>query len=345
MNQPAICETCLGDQDRLTRAANGAQCKICTLPFDVYHFKSHGAVAKTVICLNCSKQRNICQCCLLDLQWHIPVEVRDRVLSIVQGSDVATSEAHNDMMKRFIALKDGDSFKLGGAKVTSDAEATAAVLSQIRSILDNANPSQPAKALPDSATASSQTESAANKANFPDVDVSHLLKRLPIKASLEPAPAFFLYNIDPSVPEWAIMDKVAELVGTANWHDTHSTAVAINHAARCGGIRFKSTDLGHKFAETVPRFTTPSGTVKGVMQLRNSRIHIVAWPQFNRAAMGDKYAECRKLGLCLDQIVQKDLSTPSKAPSKSKKQGKVAKQSIGLLKNKKRKRRVLDIEL
>lgn len=168
--EPAICEACLGDQTRLTRAVNGAECKICTLAFTVYHFKTHHKVNRTVICHNCSKQRNICQCCLLDLQWHIPVELRDRVLSLIQGSEVATEEAQNDMMKRFIALKDGSTYKVGGAKVTSDASATADVIERIRDTL---------QAVEDKDNSNANVKSAAiAPQSVTEVDISHLLKKL-----------------------------------------------------------------------------------------------------------------------------------------------------------------------
>ncbi|CUS21485.1 LAQU0S03e03664g1_1 [Lachancea quebecensis] len=337
--EPAICKTCLGDQVRLTRAVNGAECKICTLPFTVYHFKAHQRINRTVVCYNCSKQRNVCQCCLLDLQWQIPVELRDRVLSLIQGSEVATHEAQNEMMKRFIALKDGDSFKMGGASVTSSASATADALKRIRDTVEAAENSGKAT------DAAEPGRDMSSSKNLADVDITQLLKKLPLKGSLSDGTSFFLYNIDPSVAEWAIVDAVTELVGTPSWKDPVSTSVIINHTARCGGIRFKTPELAQRFINQVPAFKTEAGTTKGKLLVQNSRVHVVSWPQFNRAALGTKHTECLKLGASLDKVVQKDLSSPAAAKTTPiKKQGKVTKKASSS-KDKKRNKRITDIEL
>ncbi|SCU83565.1 LAFA_0D04346g1_1 [Lachancea sp. 'fantastica'] len=334
----SICQDCLGDQTRLTRAQNGAECKICTLPFTVYHFKANSKVNRTLICHNCSKQRNVCQCCMLDLQWHIPIELRDRILSSVQGTQVATPEAQNEMMKRFIALKNGDKYKVGGASVTSDALASAEAVERIRKTVDEA------QELGDKRK-STKSRSSSSPSSDRDVDISHLIKKLPLKGSLEPATSFFIYNLDPSIPEWAIVETVSELVGTTTWQDPNSTSIAINHMARCGGLRFKSMDLGEKFRLALQTFQTPTKIVKGKLQVQNSKLHCVAWPQFHRSALGINNFECLKLAQNLDILVQKDLSASeaSKAASKPLKVGKSSKGSSS--KKAKKPRRIVDIEL
>ncbi|SCU89290.1 LAME_0E02850g1_1 [Lachancea meyersii CBS 8951] len=332
----SICEDCLGGQTRLTRSFNGAECKICTLPFTVYHFKANSKVNRTLICHNCSKQRNVCQCCMLDLQWHIPVELRDRILSTVQGSQVATQEAQNEMMKRFIALKNGDTYKVGGASVTSDSVATADAVESIRKTVGRLQKSQENR---DSAKA------RVTPASVSTADVSHLTKKLPLKGTLSSAQSFFIYNLDPSIPEWAIVDAVSELVGTVAWQDPTSTSVTINHMARCGGIRFKSVEIAEKFRLGLQSFVTPAKTTKGKLQVQNSKLHIVAWPQYHRAALGIKNAECSKLAQILDKQVQSDLATADVAKS-APKPAKIRKSSkASESKKSKRTKRIMDIEL
>eukprot|EP01100_Stratorugosa_tubuloviscum_P007799 TRINITY_DN3212_c0_g1_i1.p1 TRINITY_DN3212_c0_g1~~TRINITY_DN3212_c0_g1_i1.p1 ORF type:complete len:355 (-),score=143.14 TRINITY_DN3212_c0_g1_i1:24-1088(-) len=92
---PILCATCLGDNPyiRMTKNEFGQECKICARPFTVFRWKP-GAKArfkKTEICQTCSKLKNVCQVCLLDLEFGLPVQVRDSTLGIcdpVPVSDV-----------------------------------------------------------------------------------------------------------------------------------------------------------------------------------------------------------------------------------------------------------------
>lgn len=86
---PIVCETCLGDNPflRMTRDSHGAECKICERPFTVFRWKAGtgGRFKKTEVCQLCSKLKNVCQTCLLDLQYGLPTQVRDAVLGQVDA--------------------------------------------------------------------------------------------------------------------------------------------------------------------------------------------------------------------------------------------------------------------
>ena len=62
----------------------GGQCHISGRPYTVFRWKP-GAEArykKTVICKEVAKAKHVCQVCLLDLDYNLPVQVRDAALGI-----------------------------------------------------------------------------------------------------------------------------------------------------------------------------------------------------------------------------------------------------------------------
>jgi pre-mRNA-splicing factor RBM22/SLT11 len=81
---PMLCNTCLGDMPfmRMTRQEWDKECKICTRPFIVFRWKpgNKARFKKTEVCQTCAKAKNVCQTCLFDLQYGLPVEVRDSFL-------------------------------------------------------------------------------------------------------------------------------------------------------------------------------------------------------------------------------------------------------------------------
>ena len=81
---PLVCETCLGDNPyiRMTKEEHGKKCQICEIPFTVFAWQAgtKGRLKKVEICRNCAKTKNVCQVCIYDLQYGLPVKLRDRVL-------------------------------------------------------------------------------------------------------------------------------------------------------------------------------------------------------------------------------------------------------------------------
>ena len=81
---PILCEKCLGNSPVLRMIKNNFQneCKICKRPFTVFTWKpdANSRNKKTEICPTCAKLKNVCQTCLFDLQFGLPVELRDKFL-------------------------------------------------------------------------------------------------------------------------------------------------------------------------------------------------------------------------------------------------------------------------
>ncbi|KAH0723646.1 hypothetical protein KY285_006192 [Solanum tuberosum] len=97
---PIICESCLGDSPyvRMTKADYDKECKICTRPFTVFRWRPgrDARYKKSEICQTCSKLKNVCQVCLLDLEYGLPVQVRDTALSINSNDAIPKSDVNRE---------------------------------------------------------------------------------------------------------------------------------------------------------------------------------------------------------------------------------------------------------
>jgi pre-mRNA-splicing factor RBM22/SLT11 len=100
---PLVCETCLGDNPyvRMTKETHGKKCQICETPFTVFAWQAgtKGRMKRVEICRSCAKAKNVCQVCIYDLQYGLPVKVRDRVLR-ESGSAAAVSVVPQSIANR-----------------------------------------------------------------------------------------------------------------------------------------------------------------------------------------------------------------------------------------------------
>uniref|UniRef100_A0A6I8RK75 Pre-mRNA-splicing factor RBM22 n=1 Tax=Xenopus tropicalis TaxID=8364 RepID=A0A6I8RK75_XENTR len=100
---PILCQTCLGENPYIRM--------ICARPFTVFRWCPGVRMRfkKTEVCQTCSKLKNVCQTCLLDLEYGLPIQVRDAGASLkdeMPRSDV-NKEYYTQNMEREIANSDG----------------------------------------------------------------------------------------------------------------------------------------------------------------------------------------------------------------------------------------------
>ena len=92
---PLLCETCLGDDPyvRMVKENLGMACKLCERPMTLFRWKAgkHSRHKQTIVCQQCAKMKNTCQTCLLDLEFGLPVQVRDKFLADNERVNIPTS--------------------------------------------------------------------------------------------------------------------------------------------------------------------------------------------------------------------------------------------------------------
>ena len=74
----------------------GNECKICARPFTTFRWCPGARMRfkKTEICQTCAKLKNVCQTCLLDLEYGLPIQVRDQALNI--KDNIAKSDVNKE---------------------------------------------------------------------------------------------------------------------------------------------------------------------------------------------------------------------------------------------------------
>lgn len=102
VKKPTLCEVCLGDNPmvRMTRKPAAKACNSCGRPMTEFRWKAgtKGRFKVNVVCNICSRSQRVCQCCLHDLVYGVPVAVRNAILKKHGGSitAMATSAVMQD---------------------------------------------------------------------------------------------------------------------------------------------------------------------------------------------------------------------------------------------------------
>lgn len=72
----------------MTKAPFGLECRVCLKPFTLFRWcpVPGGRFRRTEICTTCARLKDVCQSCLLDMKYGLPVQVRDSVLGVKESA-------------------------------------------------------------------------------------------------------------------------------------------------------------------------------------------------------------------------------------------------------------------
>jgi len=104
---PFICEVCLGPNPylRMIKMPNSRECKISGRPYTAFRWQpgSEARYKETIIAPEVAIAKNVCQVCLMDMQYNLPVAVRDRLMGAGSGDGSSTTIATptSDVNKEF----------------------------------------------------------------------------------------------------------------------------------------------------------------------------------------------------------------------------------------------------
>ncbi len=109
---PSVCENCLPENPyvKMLKEDYGAECKLCTRPFTVFSWsagRGHGRKKCTNICLTCARLKNACQCCIMDLQFGLPIIIRDKALELVSQGPQSEINREYFAQNNELAIEEG----------------------------------------------------------------------------------------------------------------------------------------------------------------------------------------------------------------------------------------------
>ena len=136
---PLVCETCLGDNPyvRMTKEPFGKKCQVCESPFTVFAWQAgtKGRLKRVEICKSCAQAKNVCQVCIYDLQYGLPVKVRDRVLKEAGSSGAVTAVPQSMANRAWYTAQQERTLAQGGTMV---AEASAMAVAKLEEMANMA---------------------------------------------------------------------------------------------------------------------------------------------------------------------------------------------------------------
>lgn len=300
---PTLCGECLGDLQhvKMMRQPMGEQCKMCTRPFTAFRWsnsKEARQLKKTIFCGTCAKARNCCQSCMVDIDFGIPLDIRDAALKVagVDNPYQPGTSSRNAEVKAIAGDKlEKVVLKLAPQSKDDKRAKAEAILKALSSKYKGGQARPKQKAL----------ESTTKELN-------KIITKLPFGGTLatpsDPeVKSFFVFGFSENTPQYVI----------ASFFEAHGalTLIKIVHQARCGYVTFQKRSAAESCAQALKNADlSKSDTTACLVLLDQRELVRVAWgePQL----LGLSKEEQSKLALVV-QKAMKHLAEKEKGPRKN----------------------------
>ena len=124
---PIVCEVCLGPNPyvRMMKIPMGRECKISRRPFTAFRWRAgaEGRFKETIIAPEVASAKGVCQACLMDMQYNLPVGVRDHLTKAAGGgpSNVSAVAPSTGANKDYYWEQKRRDFEAGDGNLLTDA--------------------------------------------------------------------------------------------------------------------------------------------------------------------------------------------------------------------------------
>lgn len=287
----------------MKRQPNGEECRFCTRPFVTLRWSGDnkvGKMRKTVICETCARARNCCQACSVDIDYQIPLDLRDaaiKLAGLVNPWSVENTSKNKEVRaiignKLEKKLRDGD-------KQSADEkrEQMRAILSKLAEKLGSHVPSPPNV---------SKERSGGNSK-----ELTQVISSLPFGGSLslpkdETAKTFFVFGFSSEIPQYKLQEYF-EQQGPVE-------SVKIIHRARCGYVTYQGRQLAEKCAEFIARNGLSSNPNTAGLVLIDHQPVRISWG--NSQKIGKNNEEHAKVALVVSKVMKQLAERDSKLHGK-----------------------------
>lgn len=245
---------------------------------------------KTVICESCAKARNCCQCCSVDIDYQIPLDLRDAALKLAGIANPYSVEntSKNREVKAIIGDKIEKRLKNEGSETAEEKK------EKMRDILTKL-----AQKLGSGAVANTSMPKERTSGGSTTKELSKTIATLPFGGSLalpknNEDRSFFVFGFSADMPQY----KLSE------FFETHGKikSVRIVHKAKCGYVVFDSRSDADKCASAISSNGLNSNLATAGLILVNSQPVRVSWG--NSQPLGRNNDEQAKIAQVVTKVMK-----------------------------------------